>query len=183
MVPAGSRWISRVPRYSGADSTRYATSLTGLSPSAALLPRSFCCRSSVSLSSVLQPRLPRRHGAGLGYSAFARHYLHYHFCFLFLRVMRCFSSPGSPCAPRSAAITRGGLPHSEIRGSAGICPSPRLIAACHVLLRLQEPRHPSCALFSFPFSFCRSSQSARSDNFARFRLLRYLARSVALALS
>ena len=34
---------------------------------------------------------------------------------------------------------------------AGICPWPRLIAACHVLLRLREPRHPSCALFSFPF--------------------------------
>ena len=26
-----------------------------------------------------------------------------------------------------------GLPHSEIRGSSGMCPSPRLIAACHVL--------------------------------------------------
>ena len=35
----------------------------------------------------------------------------------------------------------------------GICPSPRLFAACHVLLRLQEPRHPSCALFSFLFLF------------------------------
>ena len=29
-----------------------------------------------------------------------------------------------------------GFPHSEIRGSTGICPSPRLIAACHVLPRL-----------------------------------------------
>ncbi len=172
MVPAGSRWISRVPRYSGADSTRSATSLTGLSPSAALLPRSFCCRSSVSFLSVLQPRLPRCHGAGLGFGAFARHYLHYHFCFLFLRVMRCFSSPGSPCALRSAAIARGGLPHSEIRGSAGICPSPRLIAACHVLLRLQEPRHPSCALFSFPFSFCRRSQLLRSTPLCPLMLAR-----------
>ena len=44
-----------------------------------------------------------------------------------------------------------GLPHSEIRALAGICPWARLIAACHVLLRLREPRHPSCALFSFPF--------------------------------
>ena len=34
---------------------------------------------------------------GLGYSAFARHYLRNHYCFLFLRVLRCFSSPG--CRP------------------------------------------------------------------------------------
>ena len=31
----------------------------------------------------------------LGYTAFARHYLRYHYCFLFLRLLRCFSSPGS----------------------------------------------------------------------------------------
>ncbi len=30
---------------------------------------------------------------GLGYSAFARHYLRNHNCFLFLWVLRCFSSP------------------------------------------------------------------------------------------
>ena len=33
---------------------------------------------------------------GLGCSAFARHYLRNHFCFLLLRVLRCFSSPRSP---------------------------------------------------------------------------------------
>ena len=42
-----------------------------------------------------------------------------------------------------------GLPHSEIRGSMDICSSPWLIAAYHVLLRLQEPRHPPCALLYF----------------------------------
>ena len=31
----------------------------------------------------------------MGYSAFARHYLRNHNCFLFLRVLRCFSSPRS----------------------------------------------------------------------------------------
>ena len=39
-----------------------------------------------------------------------------------------------------------GFPHSEIRGSTDICSSPRLIAACHVLLRLLMPRHSPCAL-------------------------------------
>ena len=29
-----------------------------------------------------------------------------------------------------------------------VCSSPRLFAACHVLLRLLMPRHPSCALCS-----------------------------------
>jgi hypothetical protein len=33
---------------------------------------------------------------GLGSSPFARHYLGNHCCFLFLRVLRCFSSPGVP---------------------------------------------------------------------------------------
>ena len=51
--------------------------------------------------------------------------------------------------------------------TAGICPWPRLIAACHVLLRLREPRHPSCALFSFPF---------RLDFFACLRSVAFLRR-------
>ena len=47
---------------------------------------------------------------------------------------------------RGTGIASGGLPHSEIHGSRDICSSPWLIAACHVLLRLREPRHPPCAL-------------------------------------
>ena len=38
------------------------------------------------------------------------------------------------------------FPHSEISGSTGICPSPKLIAAYHVFHRLSVPRHPPCAL-------------------------------------
>ena len=51
-------------------------------------------------------------------------------------------------APHSVVIPLQGigLPHSDIRGSTGVCPSPRLFAACHVLLRLREPRHPPYAL-------------------------------------
>ena len=47
------------------------------------------------MSSVLQPR-QRLNANGLGYSPFDRHYSGNHFCFLFLRLLRCFSSPGSP---------------------------------------------------------------------------------------
>ena len=41
-------------------------------------------------------RTPERTRSGLGSFPFARRYLGNHFCFLFLRVLRCFSSPGSP---------------------------------------------------------------------------------------
>ena len=48
---------------------------------------------------LLLPRsLPHEnYSHGLGFSDFARHYFRNHFCFLFLRVLRCFSSPGSLC--------------------------------------------------------------------------------------
>ena len=42
----------------------------------------------------------------------------------------------------------GGFPHSDISGSMGICPSPKLFAAYHVFHRLLVPRHPPCALSS-----------------------------------
>ena len=48
---------------------------------------------------------------------------------------------------------QGGLPHSDIHESMAICASSWLFAAYHVLLRLREPRHPLCALFSFLFTF------------------------------
>ena len=70
--------------------------------------------------------------------------------FLFLGVLRCFSSPGSP--PELVGIDGllpPGLSHSEIPGSMVICTYPRLIAAYHVLHRLNEPRHPPCALSYF----------------------------------
>ena len=73
------------------------------------------------------------------------------FCFLFLEVLRCFSSLRSPhynCVMMTVLQTDG-LSHSEIRGSKDICSYPRLIAAYHVLHRLHEPRHPPCALIHF----------------------------------
>ena len=132
---------------------------TGLSPSAAALPFAFGYRLNLSLSAILQPRAARRHAPGLGSSAFARHYSRNHCYFLFLRVLRCFSSPRSPSA--LSAVTASLPPGSPIRTSAvraGICPSPPLFAACHVLLRLREPQaspmRPSLLSF-FLFAFFR----------------------------
>ena len=53
--------------------------------------------------------------------------------FLFLRVMRCFSSPGSPLPyyvfiRRYRRITVGGFPHSEICGSRGLFAAPRSLS-------------------------------------------------------
>jgi hypothetical protein len=89
--------------------------------------------------------------AGLGFSPFARRYLGNRGCFLFLGVLRWFSSPRSPSLPilfsrKLPDITRARLPHSEIPGSKVVCTSPRLIAAYHVLHRLLVPRHPPHAL-------------------------------------
>ena len=46
-------------------------------------------------------------------------------------------------------LQRAGLPHSEITGSKPVCSYPMLIAAYHVLPRLQKPRHPPSALVTF----------------------------------
>jgi hypothetical protein len=50
---------------------------------------------SYCVSQVLQPPWCRN-TIGLGCSTFARHYLQNHYCFLLLRLMRCFSSAGLP---------------------------------------------------------------------------------------
>ena len=51
-------------------------------------------------SDTISWSLPQEHYVlGLGFSDFARHYFRNHYCFLFLRVLRCFSSPGSPHTP------------------------------------------------------------------------------------
>ena len=122
-----------------------SASRKGLSPAPAHHSR--CFRSLPnSMLTLLLPRHVRCHTAGLGSSPFARRYWGNRCYFLFLQVLRCFSSLRSPRAPRGVRIAPDGLPHSDIRGSMGICPSPRLFAACHVLLRLREPRHPPCAL-------------------------------------
>ena len=107
---------------------------TGLSPCAARLSRRFPSLRSCRMA-VLQPP-GRRNAPGLGWSPFARHYLGNHYCFLFLGVLRCFSSPRSPPLVRMTVLQTAGLSHSEIRGLKAICASPRLIAAYHVLHRL-----------------------------------------------
>ena len=66
------------------------------------------------------------------------------------------------CIQRSVTrVHLVGFPHSEIHGSKPACGSPRLIAACHVLLRLLLPRHPPCALSSLTIKFTRCTGRLR----------------------
>ena len=62
-----------------------------------------------------------------------------------------FPAFAPPCG--GVGIAPDGFPHSDIRGSMGICPLPRLFAACHVLLRLREPQASPMRPFRFPFFF------------------------------
>ena len=118
-------------------------------------PGAFRYRPTPPPTAALLPRARPRDRPGLGCCAFARRYWRNRCYFLFLRVLRCFSSPRSLDASwRRGGGAAAGLPQSEIRGSQGICPSPRLIAACHVLRRLREPwASPArlCPLSSLPF--------------------------------
>ena len=122
-------------------------SCTGLSPSLAgcpkSLPLSYCpsCR-SITPQSMLR---------GLGSSAFARRYLRNRCFFLFLRVLRCFSSPGSlRTAMDSLHGARGMLVRVAPFGDPWITGYVRLPAAFRSLSR------PSSALSAKASSLCSS---------------------------
>ena len=90
---------------------------------------------------------------GLASSAFARHYSRNHCCFLFLRVLRCFTSPRSlhaayvfSCGSHRHSRAVRGFPIRKSWRQRPVIDSTRLIADSHVLLRLLMPRHPPCAL-------------------------------------
>ena len=89
--------------------------------------------------------------SGLGCSEFARHYYRNHGCFLFLRVLRWFTSPSSlrPAmySPEDKWCSHHlGSPIRKSPDQSSLGSSPRHIAACRVLRRLLAPRHPPCAL-------------------------------------
>jgi hypothetical protein len=112
---------------------------------------------------TLQPPL-HRNGTGLGYSDFARHYSRNRGFFLFLQVLRWFTSLSSliPAYVFSGMYYGFAIVGFPIRKSPDItpvCGSPKLIAACHVLHRLILPRHPPCALSSLTIELTLAQQS------------------------
>ena len=74
-------------------------------------------------------------------------------CFIFLQVLRCFSSLGLLPYPMYSdmdylSFKRYGFPIRKSPDQSLLGGSPKLIAACHVLHRHLLPRHPSYALSS-----------------------------------
>src|SRR5215469_14435272 len=93
MVPVDSDRVSRAPPYSGTGFESRSFLLTRLSRSMAPLPRGLQLTTGLVtlLLPALQPPLDRN-PSGLGCSDFARHYFRNHGCFLFLQVLRWFTS-------------------------------------------------------------------------------------------
>ena len=140
------------PTLDPAMSTRL--SLTGLSPSLAGFPK------TVLLGSLNQFRgpNPRMHAPWFGLFRFRSP--------LLTESHVVFSSSGYLdvsvhrvpfltlwIGVRMTEVFSARFPHSEISGSMGICPSPKLFAAYHVLHRLLVPRHPPYALISITKRF------------------------------
>ena len=146
MGPPASHRITRVRWYSGTGCLLFAFAYAALTPSGSAFQRSSADYSAMTCAGP-QPRGPVSPRFGLfpvrspllgkslvifsssGYLDVSVHRV---------PLIRLF------CSPYDAVAC--GFPHSDIRGSGLICSSPRLFAACHVLLRLLMPRHPPYAL-------------------------------------
>ena len=127
-----------------------------------------CTRLSRSLDGISIPvplpvilpyavRTPRCTHHGLGSSAFARRYLRNRSYFLFLRLLRCFSSAGSPLS--IDRYCRSGFPHSDIHGYIDYL---RLPVAFRSLSR------PSSAPDAKAFSLCSFSLELLSNDLRSF---------------
>ena len=153
MVPLDSDGVSPAPPYSGYRYRESELSLTGLSPSLALLSQQLQLTRFNQMSRPYNPGLavtnpvwaPPRSLAttwGIIVIFFSCRYLD-------------VSVPGVCHRWSSQSVPDlfqpGGCPIRKSAGLTGMCPSPELIAAYRVLRRLSDPRHPPCALAYFAF--------------------------------
>ena len=126
------RWSSHIlPGFRVSRHTPDSACLTTISPTGLLPPAvhlSKCLRLSLlMLFAVLHPKGIATFG--LGFSDFARHYFRNRFYFLFLRVLRCFSSPSSPHIPMCSVYDSAALPALSflirISAARSLCAAPR----------------------------------------------------------
>jgi hypothetical protein len=155
MVLPGSRRVPRVPRYSG--TRRGSLSLFAYGAftlcrrsfqivrlrNRFVTPRRHCSDTMSGPATPLLQRLQTWHNNGLGCSLFARRYWGNRFCFLFLRVLRWFTSPGWLRHPMNSDddledCPRGVAPFGNLRVKACL----RLTEAYRSLPR---PSSPACA--------------------------------------
>ena len=148
MVPAYSHKVSRVSWYSGSCCPDLVFAYGAFT----LSGRSFQDRSANRICNVCSPN-PSMHARWFGLFRFRSP--------LLTESHVVFSSSGYLdvsvhrvpfltlwIGVRITEVCSVRFPHSEISGSMGICPSPKLFAAYHVFHRLLVPRHPPCALYS-----------------------------------
>ena len=148
MVHPSSLRIPRVRRYFGSCSRTSCFAYVILTLFDA--PSHVLRLHSILLIAVLNPAYIAT--AGFASSAFARHYLRNLVWFLFLRVLRCFSSPGSPRKPMDSVYdTRLFAVCVPTFGYLRISAYMQLPAAFRSLSR------PSSAPNAKAFSICSSS--------------------------
>ena len=155
MVPADSRRVSRAPRYSGTEQgslTLFAYGAFTLCRRSFQIvrlrnrfvtPRCHCSGIKPGPATPSLQRLQTWHNDGLGSSLFARRYWGNRVCFLFLRVLRWFTSPGWLRHPMNSDgdledCPRGVAPFGNLRVKACL----RLTEAYRSLPR---PSSPACA--------------------------------------
>ena len=140
MVLVDSDRIPRVPPYSGAVSSFFTISATGLSPCLAGLPSPFAYNASLLFpDSPTTPILK-----SVWALPFARRYLGNHSYFLFLQVLRCFSSLSLASLQlsvhcRISGLYPGWVPPFGHRRIVACLLLPSHFAVCCVLLRLSVP--------------------------------------------
>jgi len=126
MVPARFRQDCTCPVLLDCRSAQ-TRSATGLSPSVARFPDG----SPTGSESKCGPSTPTQCCGGLPVPAFARHLLAKSRCFLFLEVLRCFTSSASPRAYGFSSGTAAyppWVPHSDIADQSWLA-LPTLFAA------------------------------------------------------
>ena len=106
MAPAPSHWVPRAPWYSGTRLRPRGFAYGAFTPYGRPSQRRSARRTHASCGPI--PRRDTR--AGLGSSRSARRYSGNHSCFLLLRLLRCFSSPGSPLRTMDACAGTQGPP-------------------------------------------------------------------------
>ena len=127
MVPALSYEISRVSHYSGFISTLFDFRILDFHHLWFTFPGN---STNLNLGFIGNPNPTSITTCGLGSSYFARHYFRNRFYFLFLWVLRCFSSPRSLPIHYFTHVWIHGFfspcefPHSDIYGSMDICSLP-----------------------------------------------------------
>ena len=150
MVLLSSVRIPRVPTYSGYPCPSHDFAYGAVT----LFRCAFQRSSAILIGNVRGPYPARIATCGLGSSDFARHYSRNRSYFLFLRVLRCFSSPGSPhCTMDSCNDTATLLAvRSRIRISAdlGSFAAPRsfsqLVTSFFGAMYLRHPPYALCSL-------------------------------------